>query len=113
MKGWVRELREEELEVVASVPQGRWRRYVSTTDEGGRMIFGMGLLEPGEKVGHEHVEEEVFYVLKGHGEATWTEDGEVHRAELRPGVAFYKGPHVHHTMHNTGKEPLVGLFFKV
>ncbi len=77
------------------------------------MIFGMGRLEPGEEVGHAHDEEELFYVLSGHGEATWEEDGETHRAELKPGVAFYKTSHVYHTMRNMGQEPLVGLAFKV
>ena len=28
-------------------------------------------------------------------------------------VAFYKTSHIHHTMRNTGQEPLVGLAFKV
>lgn len=77
------------------------------------MIFGLGRLEPGEEVEHAHAEEELFYVLKGRGEAIWEEGGETHRAELVPGVAFYKTSHIHHKMRNDGEEPLVGLAFKV
>lgn len=113
MTAWVREIREDELAPVAMMPQGKWKRYVSVEDDGRGMIFGMGRLEPGEEAGHAHDEEELFYVLRGHGEATWEEDGETQRAELRPGVAFYKTSHVHHTMRNTGQEPLVGIAFKV
>jgi mannose-6-phosphate isomerase-like protein (cupin superfamily) len=113
MTVWVREIREDELEPVDSVPRGMWKRYVSTEDDGRGMVFGMGRLEPGEEVGHAHVEEELFFVVKGHGEATWVVDGERHRAELRPGVAFYKTSHIQHTMRNTGQEPLVGIFCKV
>ena len=113
MKAWVKEIREDELAPSSIVPQGTWKRFVSV-DKGGRgMIFGLGRLEPGEEVGHAHVEEEIFYVLSGHGEATWEENGETHRAELKPGVAFYKTSHIPHFMRNTGPEPLVGLAFKV
>ena len=113
MTAWVKEIREDELAPVVMMAQGTWKRYVSVEDGGRGMIFGMGRLEPGEEVGHAHEEEELFYVLSGHGEATWEEDGETHRAELRPGVAFYKIPHIYHSMRNTGDEPLVGLAFKV
>jgi mannose-6-phosphate isomerase-like protein (cupin superfamily) len=113
MTSWVKEIREDELAPVAMMAQGTWKRYVSVEDDGRGMIFGMGRLEPGEEVGHAHDEEELFYVLSGHGEATWEQDGETHRAELKPGVAFYKTSHVYHTMRNIGQEPLVGLAFKV
>jgi mannose-6-phosphate isomerase-like protein (cupin superfamily) len=95
MTAWVKEIREDELVPVAMMAQGTWKRYVSV------------------EVGHAHDEEELFYVLSGHGEATWEQDGETHRAELKPGVAFYKTSHVYHTMRNIGQEPLVGLAFKV
>lgn len=113
MTAWVKEIREDELAPVAMVAQGTWKRYVSLNEDGRGMIMGLGCLEPGEEVEHAHVEEELFYVLKGRGEAIWKEDGETHRAELRPGVAFYKTSHIHHKMRNDGKEPLVGLAFKV
>lgn len=113
MTVWVKEIREDELEPVARVPQGMWKRYVSVEDDGRGLVFGMGRLEPGEEVRHAHVEEELFYVLKGHGEAVWEVDGETYHAELKPGAAFYKTSHIHHTMRNIGQEPLVGLFCKV
>ena len=77
------------------------------------MVFGMGKLMPGEEVSHNHIEEELFYVLSGFGEAEWELNGSTHRAELIPGVAFYKTSHIEHTMRNTGRDPMVGLFFKV
>ena len=113
MTAWVKELREDELAPSPIIPHGQWKRFVSLEEDGRGMIFGMGRLEPGEEVGHEHIEEEVFYVLRGQGEATWEEDGVTHRADLKPGVAFYKTSHIAHTMRNTGPEPLVGLAFKV
>jgi len=113
MTAWVKEIREDELAPVAMMAQGVWKRYVSVEEDGRGMIFGMGRLEPGEEAEHAHVEEELFYVLKGRGEAVWEEDGETHRAELEPGVAFYKTSDIYHKMRNTGDEPLVGLAFKV
>lgn len=113
MTAWVREIREDELTPSALVPQGKWKRCVSVEEDGRGMIVGMGRLEPGEEVEHAHVEEEFFYVLRGHGEATWEEDGKTHRAELRPGMGFYKTSHIRHQMRNTGQEPLVGIAFKV
>ena len=114
MTAWVREISEDGLAPSAIMPQGgKWKRYVSQEPDGRGMIFGLGRLEPGEEAGHSHAEEELFYVLKGRGEAIWEEDGEIHRTELKPGVAFYKTSDVYHKMCNTGDEPLVGLAFKV
>jgi len=114
MTAWVREIKEDELAPSPIMPQGgKWKRFVSQEPDGRGMIFGLGRLDPGEEAGHSHVEEEVFYVLKGHGEAIWEENGKTHRAELRPGVAFYKTSNIYHKMRNTGDEPLVGIAFKV
>jgi len=113
MTAWVKEIREDELAPVAMMPQGTWKRYVSIEPDGRGMIFGMGSLAPGEQAGHDHVDEELFFVLKGSGEATWEIDEETFHAELKPGMAFYKTSGIYHTMRNTGDEPLVGVFFKV
>lgn len=113
MTVWVKEIREDELAPVAMMSQGIWKRYVSAEKEGRGMVFGMGCLRPGEEAGHAHEDEELFYVLKGYGEALWETAEGTQRAELKPGVAFYKTSYIHHTMRNTGDEPLVGLFFKV
>jgi mannose-6-phosphate isomerase-like protein (cupin superfamily) len=113
MTAWVKEIREDELTPVPMMAYGKWKRYVSLEEDGRGMIFAMGRLEPGEEVEHAHIEEELFYVLRGRGEAVWEVDGETHRAELKPGVAFYKTSHIHHKMRNTGQEPLVGIAFKV
>lgn len=113
MTAWVKEFREEELAPSTLVPEGTWKRYVSVEQDGRGMIAGLGRLEPGEEIEHDHVEEELFYVIRGYGEAVWEEDGEVHRAQLRPGTAFYKTSCVRHKMRNNGQEPLVGVAFKV
>jgi quercetin dioxygenase-like cupin family protein len=113
MTVWVKELREEELVPVNTVPQGVWKRYVSAEDGSRGMIMGMGKLAPEEEISHAHDEEELFYVLRGMGEATWVVDGQSHKAELYPGVAFYKTSGIEHTMRCKGREPLVGIFFKV
>jgi oxalate decarboxylase/phosphoglucose isomerase-like protein (cupin superfamily) len=113
MTVWVKEIRQDELKPVAMMSAGVWKRYVSADGDGRGMVFGMGCLNPGEEAGHTHVEEELFYVLQGRGEATWESEQGTQRAELKPGTAFYKTSHIYHVMRNTGDEPLVGLFFKV
>ncbi len=113
MTAWVKEIREDELVPVDRAPQGVWKRYVSQEEDGRGMIFGMGSLAPGEEVSHTHVDEELFYTLKGQGVATWVVDGQEFAAELKPGTAFYKTSDIPHVMRNTGTEPLVGIFFKV
>lgn len=113
MTAWVKKFKEDELESIELVPQGLWKRYVSLDTDGRGMIAGMGSLAPGEEISHGHIEEEMFYVLKGSGEATWQEHGREYRAELVPGVAFYKTSNILHVMRNTGSEALVGIFFKV
>lgn len=113
MTAWVKKFREEELQSIELVPQGLWKRYVSLNPDGRGMISGMGSMAPGEEISHAHVEEELFFVLKGHGEAVWEDDSREHRAELLPGVAFYKTSDIKHVMRNTGTENLVGIFFKV
>lgn len=113
MTAWVKEIREDELNASPLVPQGLWKRYVSNEPDGRGMIFALGKLDPGEEVAHQHLEEELFYVLKGVGEVTWEIDRVTHRHKLKPGVAFYKTSNIYHTMRNTGNEPLVGVAFKV
>lgn len=113
MTAWVKKFMEEDLENFDWIPQGTWKRYVSLDPAGRGMIAGMGSLAPGESVSHSHVEEELFFVLKGHGEATWVEDGREFLAILEPGCAFYKTSNIDHVIRNTGTEKLVGLAYKV
>ena len=113
MAAWVKEIREDELGSVDQVPQGVWKRYVSLEADSRGMVFGMGSLAPGEEVSHAHAEEELFFVLKGCGEAIWEENGREYNAALVPGAAFYKTSDIRHIMRNTGSEALVGIFFKV
>ncbi len=110
---WARKLTPDTLQPVAGL-QGRWKRFVAPKAANRGMIFGMGELQPGEVAGwHEHPEPEVFFVLDGHGEARWQERGSEHRAELHPGVAFFKIGGIPHQMVNRGDIPLRGVFFKV
>lgn len=109
MSGWVKQVQELDL-APGREPQGKWKRYVG--GEGRGLIFGLGRLEPGESVVHQHLEEEVFYVLSGRGEAEWTEDNVSHRAELVPGAAFFKSSHVPHTLRCVGEHPMLGLYCK-
>jgi quercetin dioxygenase-like cupin family protein len=113
LTAWVKKFSEDELQSIEIVPLGKWKRYVSLNEDGRGMIAGMGSMAPGEEVSHAHIEEELFFVLKGQGEAIWEEDGQEHRAALVPGAVFYKTSDIKHTMRNTGQEDMVGIFFKV
>lgn len=113
MIAWVKELRKDELGSVPLMSVGKWKRYISKEEGGHGLVYGLGMLLPGEEFAHAHQEEEVFYVLEGQGEATWVIDGVTCSAKLKPGTAFYKTAHIYHTMKNTGSEPLVGIFCKV
>jgi quercetin dioxygenase-like cupin family protein len=110
---WAKVITPDTLAPVAGL-EGRWKRWVAPTPANLGMIFGMGELAPGEVAGwHEHPEPEIFLVLEGHGEALWRDGEAEQRAELRPGVAFFKVGHVPHQMRNLGASPLRGVFFKV
>ncbi len=110
---WAKAVTPETLAPVAGL-EGRWRRWVNPTPDNRGMIFGMGELAPGEVAGwHDHPEPEVFFVVEGYGEAIWRDGGVEQRAELRPGVAFFKIGHIAHQMRNLGTVPLRGVFFKV
>jgi quercetin dioxygenase-like cupin family protein len=110
---WAKLLTPESLAPLAGTP-GRWKRWLGPTPANRGMIFGMGELAPGDVFGwDEHPEPEVFFVLEGTGEARWRDAGSEHRAELRPGVAFFKVGGIPHQMLNLGSGPLRGVFFKV
>jgi quercetin dioxygenase-like cupin family protein len=110
---WVKTVSSKDLAPLAGL-QGRWGRYLKPSAESRGMIFGLGELLEGEVAGwHEHPEPELFFVLEGRGEARWKADGQERRAELVPGVAFYKHGGISHQMVNLGSQPLRGVFFKV
>ena len=110
---WVKTVSPQDLGPLAGL-QGKWGRYLKPSTDSRGMIFGLGQLEKGEVAGwHDHPEPELFFVLEGRGEARWNEGGQEHRADLLPGVAFYKNGGIPHQMVNLGDTPLRGVFFKV
>lgn len=110
---WVKELDESVLHPIEGI-QGEYHRFIQPTRENGGLIGALGRLLPGQDTGyHEHPESEVFFVLRGHGEARWKVGEEEHIAELHPGVAFYKVGGISHRMINTGGESLLGFVAKV
>ena len=113
MAGWAVQLKEEDLAVSTLAPVGKWKRYTAGGPGTRGMIFGLGSFGPGEELTHEHIEEEVFFVIDGEGEAAWEEGGRKHTAPLRKGVAFYKTSHVPHTIRCTRPGRLLGVYCKV
>jgi len=110
---WVKPLDTKDLGPIPGF-NGVWKRYVNPGPGSRGLVFAMGMLQPGEDAGwHAHPEEEVFYVLSGHGRALWRIGEKVYEAELRPGVAFFKRSGVPHQLENTGTEPLIGIACKV
>lgn len=110
---WVQVISPETLAPLEGL-QGRWKRFVTPTRENRGMIFAMGQLQPGEVAGwHAHPEPEIFFVLEGRGEARWREGEVEQRAELKPGIAFYKIGNVPHQMVNLGDTPFTGIALKV
>lgn len=80
--------------------------HVFRTEElgGAARLFARLGLPPGASIGH-HVhdaEEEIFYVLSGHGVVT--EDGVA--TGVGPGDAVLTGGGAGHALENTGREPL-------
>ena len=110
---WVKHYDQDRLSPVDGIA-GRWKRYVDAHEIGERLISGMGRLDPGEDMGwHSHPEEELFFVIAGHGVVRWEVDSIIQEAEIGPLSGFYKVGNVPHQMVNTGSEPLIGIFAKV
>jgi quercetin dioxygenase-like cupin family protein len=110
---WVRQYLIEELQPVQGI-SGRWMRYINGDETGLKLISGLGMLAPGEDMGwHSHPEEEMFYVLSGHGLVRWEQSGVIHEREVGPGFAFYKEGNIPHQMVNIGEDPFLGIFAKV
>jgi quercetin dioxygenase-like cupin family protein len=110
---WVKELDESVLHPIEGI-QGEYHRFIQPTRENGGLIGALGRLLPGQETGyHKHPEPEVFFVLRGEGEARWRQGEVEHVAELFPGVAFYKTGGIPHQMVNTGGEPLLGFVTKI
>lgn len=111
---WVQHIEDVELQPISWLA-GKWRRIVDLSEAGKRgLIFSVGRLEPGEVADwHEHSEDEVFFVYKGHGVVRWRIGGEVYEEAVEPGSAFFKVGGIPHQMAVIGDEPLIGIGCKV
>jgi len=110
---WVKHYDQDQLAPVDGIA-GWWKRYIDAHEIGERLISGMGRLDPGENMGwHSHPEEELFFVIAGHGVVRWEVNSIIQEAEIGPLSGLYKVGNVPHQMVNTGSEPLIGIFAKV
>ena len=76
--------------------------------QAGNFSMGHVTLEPrgGQVPWHNQEQEEVYFIVKGTGEACLGEE----RATLSAGQAAYIPPGVYHQLTNTGDEPLVMIY---
>ena len=111
---WVQNIENVELQSISWLA-GQWRRLVDRSQAGQPgLIFAVGRLEPGEVAAwHEHPEDEVFLVVRGHGVVRWRLGEEEFEAAVEPGSAFFKVGGVPHQMTVVGEEPLIGVGCKV
>jgi quercetin dioxygenase-like cupin family protein len=111
---WVQNIEDVELKDVSWLA-GKWRRIVDLSQTGQRgLIFSVGRLEPGEVADwHEHHEDEVFFVFKGHGVVRWRIGEDVFEEPVEPGSAFFKVGGIPHQMAVVGDEALIAIGCKV
>ena len=92
---------------------GRWRRLVSDESTETGMIFGYGIMEPGDGRGwHKHPpgEDETFFVIEGEALAEWKEDGKSFSQVIKAGAAFYTPGDMDNNITNVGSTPLKAVF---
>ena len=100
----------------ARTSHGDWGSISLYTEDGTATFGTTSLLTaqleflPGKRLQppHQHADEEVQYVISGHG--TWTLNGE--EVPLQPGDLMYTKPWDWHGIANTGTEPLRFVVFK-
>lgn len=109
-QAWVQHIEAVELQHISWLA-GKWKRIVDRSQERqGGLIFAVGRMEPGEVADwHEHPEDEVFFVFKGHGVVRWRIGEDVFEEAVEPGSAFFKVGNIPHQMAVVGNEPLIGI----
>src|SRR5512134_2831125 len=92
---------------------GAWRRLVSNEETDSGLIFGYGIIQPGDGRGwHKHPpgEDETFFVIEGEARVEWKEGGETRSRVITAGSAFYTPGDMDNTVTNVGRTPLKAVF---
>jgi len=92
---------------------GAWRRLVSDEATETGLIFGYGIIQPGDGRGwHRHPagEDETFFVIEGEALVEWKEDGKVQSQVAKAGSAFYTPGDMDNNVTNVGVKPLKAVF---
>ena len=85
-------------------PNGFAKLFVNKEIGATKLQMHVSVISPGKRAHppHEHVEEEILYVLSGHGTMTLDEE----RIDVGPDTAIFIPSWVHHGIENTGEEML-------
>jgi len=92
---------------------GSWRRLVSDEATETGLIFGYGIIQPGDGRGwHKHPagEDETFFVIEGEALLEWKEEGKVLSQVANKGCAFYTPGDMENNVTNVGVTPLKAVF---
>lgn len=92
---------------------GAWRRLVSDESTETGLIFGYGIIQPGDGRGwHKHPpgEDETFFVIEGEVLAEWKESGKTFSKKLKAGSAFYTPGDMDNNVTNVGTAPVKAVF---
>jgi len=92
---------------------GAWRRLVSNEETETGLIFGYGVIQPGDGRGwHKHPpgEDETFFVVDGEALAEWKEGGKTQQKVIHAGSAFYTPGDMENNVTNVGTGPLKAIF---
>ncbi len=92
---------------------GLWRRLITSADTEAGLLFGYGVIKPGDGRGwhiHPEGEDEVFFVIHGDGLAQWKSEGEIHEQRISSGTAFYTPGDMENNITNVGNSDLLCVF---
>jgi mannose-6-phosphate isomerase-like protein (cupin superfamily) len=92
---------------------GSWRRLVSDESTETGLIFGCGVIQPGDGRGwHKHPpgEDETFFVIEGEALVEWKVGEQAFSKMLKAGSAFYTPGDMENNVTNKGEKPLKAVF---